>query len=581
MRSDRRTLMVALLLLVAVIVSPILRHYLVFSLRLVSGGITSRDAFLVSTTDENSSLNTAIWSMSSQPTSPGESRDEKLGLALIKVARGWNATEATAKPGSEGITPLEDYVKSNPKDIKGRAHLVRLCLNLPSLEKVRDKDRLRYQAERMLAAATEGESQDPQNWYWRERKLHFLTLLGRGDEGLRQFGQRPLPIEYHDFVRDEYQCRASIFRADYPDILDSALVAEWAAVLFPHFAAFNNVDKLPKSRSEVSFRVARIAFGEAIVSDTDSWIKGLVAVQQIRRGLWAPTRLGLTWQKSFNQVEQDKVQKAYVTEFGESRWSRLTHWAKHDIEPLGLDDSIPTSVKAATLGPVYVSGGFLAILAFGIHYLRMVRKHKSIVTKPATGWTILFVAFFISNCLSGTWRFLYMYSLGVPPAAALLAILCIIAIAIGWKSNTSRERIVKMVSIVGLGLTALASPQFQSSAIIIVSLFVIQRGKMPLRPWSTAAALTLASLHVYYSMAFTTDPYRVIGSWLITTLAILAISDPQTEPDEARLAPLTVGLAAMLLGMVMTAQYDHGIHSIIVQDDERAMKTKQKFEGLA
>lgn len=174
-----------------------------------------------------------------------------------------------------------------------------------------------------------------------------------------------------------------------------------------------------------------------------------------------------------------------------------------------------------------------------------------------------------------------MYSLGVPPAAALLAILCIIAIAIGWKSNTSRERIVKMVSIVGLGLTALASPQFQSSAIIIVSLFVIQRGKMPLRPWSTAAALTLASLHVYYSMAFTTDPYRVIGSWLITTLAILAISDPQTEPDEARLAPLTVGLAAMLLGMVMTAQYDHGIHSIIVQDDERAMKTKQKFEGLA
>ena len=66
----------------------------------------------------------------------------------------------------------------------------------------------------------------------------------------------------------------------------------------------------------------------------------------------------------------------------------------------------------------------------------------------------------------------------------------------------------------------------------------------------------------------------------VSLAGILFVSNRKLDPDQPTLAPLTVGLATMIVGTFLMAQYDRGATTYFDSQKEVNVKLKAHFAKL-
>ena len=578
MKSDRRTLSVLVAILLGLIINQQFRSLFLFGAREATGQLTLNGSMLVTTQDENDTTNLGAWSLPQDPPQPDASRNQQVGYLLIKTARDWNKN---ADNKIDGITYLEKYCRSNPTDLAACAHMVRLSLNLSSLEKVRDKQQLTDQALRMAKFAEDGAKADPQNWYWRERQFHFYSILGNLKRASEAFTAEPIPTIYRDYVEDEVVCREALYAGAYRDLPKSGILPLWAEVIFPHYSSFGHFEAAAKALgTSEKFRLAELKFGEAMVHSGDTLIAALVGVRHIRFALWNTKKLNRNWKKYSNPSEEATMLAAYQKNGSKADFERIVKIAREEVSIHFFDvETDLTLLYVGQMGPIVITTGiftaFFALVGWGAS-----RSKLKSITLPLVGWITLLFGLFIPNAFWNSAHYLNHYSLGNQTLILVLFGLYGLNLWIMAKAGTVAKRWHYVLLLSIALIFGLLTPGLQASSILFFSMFAIQRGKMPLGSWTSAIGILGLCYQAAINLAFAPGNLLVLIGLVVGVAAILGMSQRRPEPDQPRLAALTFALGAVIIGTFLMAQYDRGVTTFFDLQKEEQAKLKERLAKL-
>ncbi|MEI8281099.1 MAG: hypothetical protein WCG75_01720 [Armatimonadota bacterium] len=622
MKSDRRTLTVAAVFLGFLIFIAPFRSYFLFGARFFVSHLTLQDQF-VSSSGPSESFMLNIWSIKPPPQQSGPTRDERLGLVLVQMQQNWNTLEAE---GRDASSPLEQYCQANPTDLAAKAHLVRLFLNMPSLEKLRDKERLLALARRLLEVASDGAIKEPNNWFWRERKFHLNYLLGDINAATATWIAKPFPTAYDDHVFDDITCKEALYRGQFMDLPRSAYYPLWGGVMFPHFSSGRQLQDVIKSSSEATeLRIGEMEFGRAMIRSCPTAIAGAVGIRNIRLGLWdTGDKFANTWQGYYNADKEKGIERAYQQAVSKKDWEYCLRVAKSDIVPrflrpdenifgimvgqfgplliysgiacalIGVGYFLLNRTKAKNLGPhhlvwpmllavvTYSDLSFYAdmiclAVATGIYFLLRSKFKK--LTFDHLGWpSLLLVLSFIGSGWKD-WGYVATFSLANSYLFFLLLPLAIWAMVIAARKEKGMGIVPFILLLLALFL-GYAYRGWEASSTLYVILYLMQRGNMPLRPWPIAIVLLLAGYHFSIDLSLHTGHNEIHLGYFCLLVILYLMSQHEFEPDQPRFSLVTVGLGAAMLGTILVAQYDNGYKTAMESDLKQIETVRAKYANL-
>lgn len=578
MKCDRRILSVLAAIILGLAINQQFRSLFLFGARASTNQLTMNGMKLVSTQDETNPINLGVWSLPALPAYKETTRDQLLGGILCRTNRDWNHISAE---GGEAVHLIEDYCKAHPSDLAARAHLVRLSLNAPSLKLVRDKKLMTDQAIRMAKYAADSAVIEPRNWFWRERQVHFLMLIGDMEKAEEVFTAQPFPTMFEDYVDDEVRAKEAFYAGGYFDLPRSAMMALWAETIYPHFSTINQTDELiKKSHSPAQVRIADIQFGRALIRSCPSTIAVLVGMRQIRRGLWDSLKMSGDPKKLARLNKEAEIAPEFLKVDTKANWDQTLQIARQNLY-LGIlpRDSDLTLLYVGQLGPIFIAAGIytaiFSLVLFGLSQ-RKVRN----IDHPFAGWFILLVAMTAPNFFWSSAEYLMSYSLGnsflIPVYIGLIG-------ACLWALRKQDDIEKKVYLLLPLGLAAglgFLSPGLQATMTFFLVAFALQRGKMPLSPWMAGAGMLVLSYHCLINLAFARSGLPVAIGFIPAVVGILVVSHRKLEPDQPRLAPMAIALGAAIIGTFLVAQYDRGVATYFESEQKIRTELKAKLESL-
>ena len=561
MKSDRRTLVVLAVLCGFLLFSYQFRSYFLFGARLLTGRVTLNGSFMVSAggdaTDPSSLVN---WSVR-PPAESGSGRDERLGLIIVNFLGARAKENHLGKTIVEIANPLEIFCQENSGDLAAKAHLLRLAItgSSPIGKQNEDYSALIEQAKRLLKVANECAAKEPNNWYWRDRQFHQLILLGDEDEGVKAYIAKPLPSTYNDYVWDEINCKEALYNSQYLDLPESAKFNFWGETLFPHFTTFQQIERLTKSRSEsLQIRVAEMEFGRSLVHAGKFSIQALIGIRDIRHGLWKSSKVGPGFKDKQNLVEQEKVQKEFQKTQSQQAWQESLKIAQEDVMPryLHLDQDL-TSLYFGQYGNIFVAAGILCAI-LSIASILFAKVSGKIVELGTWGWLLLLAALTISGSTWAGWRNLSNGSLGNNILIVPMIGLLIFALYQTKRHDLEKKPYLVVLLIIAL-LVGATTAYWQASSVIFLLIFVLQRGNPNLSPWTIAIGLALVCYHACLNLAFGLNIESILAGIVIAAAGLFFTGTRKLDPDQPRLASLSVGLVSILIGTYLVAKYDKSI----------------------
>lgn len=624
MKSDRRTLIVGVVFLCFLILSSQFQSLFLFGARLLPGQIQIHGGnYYLNVSESPNTIQIGSWSIQPEPDQSGQARNEKLGLALVQTEKAWHEAESNRRDAS---LILEKYCQDNPSDLAAKAHLLRLMLNLRSLEKVRYKDRLTTQAKRLILIANEAAAKEPHNWYWRERQFHLLALIGENTQAINIWIAKPLPKRFDDYVFDEIVCKEALYRSRYWNLPKSALYPIWAGVLFPHFSTVQQLETVMKSSDRSSdMRVSLIEYGHAMVKSCPTAIAGMIGINNIRKGIWNnQPKIANKWQDFENLAEQAKIERIYKAALSQSDWEYCLRLAKSEIVPNFLQaDQNLTGLYVGQYGPFAVYAGVSCILlglgfaifrrlnwkaissahaiwpvlltvlthsdlsfaldlififvAFGLFLL--LRKPLSETSIQTVTWPMLLLVLTFSGSKWRDWGYLANGTFLNQYLAPVIFVLAIVAIVYACRMEKGRRLLPSLV-VVTACLLAMAYSGWQGSSIIFLIGFVMQKGNTAIRPWTVAVLLLLAGYHFALNLGSMHLINESHLGFLCLAMTLFMLSKLEREPDEPRLQLVTLGIGAAILGTFFIGQYDKGLTTAMENDLKQIEQVREKFANL-
>lgn len=579
MRSDRRTLVFLGIVVVFFVASVSFRSYLLYGARVLTNQVSIFGDYVFSAPNKEDSANLGLWSTQLPAIQPQASRDALVGQTLMHMAKDWNLAVHERR---EALAPMEEYCKQHPEDIPAKAHLLRLALNINSLKGTRDLKMLTEQSARLAAVARDCATKEPDNWYWREREVHFLVLLGRNDEAIEQFTAKPLPRKFVDYVEDEVKCKVAYMELSYLNLPASNRINLWAATIYPHFSfgAFKDLVEIPSS--ELKFRTATIEFGRAMLRSSQTGISTLVGVRNIRLGLWKKPYEVSRQEKSKTVIkaEEARLKATYVGMMSASDWDKVRVLAAENIQLPFFDVEEDLRVLyIAQFGPILISTGIFSSLV-GFAGMLILRRKKFLVSNAFLGWCCLAGGLLLATGLIDQYKYFANYSLKSSVFYLPIAALTLWAIIATFRSDSIKPK----YGYCGLLLVSVAigfiNSNCQVGAILFLIAFVVQKGKLPLGPWMTATLSLILMYHLVLNLAFAQINWGGIFALLIGSLSIFWMSKTELEPDQPRLPSLTIGLAACILGVFLMAYYDRSVVTFMDSELQRTQQLQKKYEGV-
>ncbi len=573
MKSDRRTLVVAAVFLCFLAFIGQLRSQFLYGARLATGGLTAEN-WSSNTFEIGSNEFPMIgWSLKQLPTHANNTRTERLGLALVQVLHTNNPFDR--------LNPLEEYCTTYPEDLKARAHLLRMAVNGGGiLAKTKENEKYLQLAGRLVTLANDAAAKEPSNWYWRERQFHLLFILGRTKEATSILTAAPFPKTYDDYVFDEVECKEALYRATFYDIPESALFEVWGGTLFPHLSTRAQIEKLIKeSNDPTKLQVAQIDLGRAMTKASPTAIAAMVGVTNINHGIWGLKSTGSPKKIIRDLKLQALIEKPYQSAVSKEAWDYCLRAATSDIKPNFLrTDEYLSSLYIGQLGPVFEFAGVFGCI-FGLILLALDKFKIKNINSELIGWPLILVVFKVVGATWDDWRGLGNYSLGmtlVGPGLIVLALICLYSCV----RREKKKRLLPSIFVLTTFVTGMSIQKWEATSVIILLLFAMQRGTIPFKPWTTATGILLLGYHAGLNAALTSG-FIQNTLWLVLAVATLvAVTRRPLEPDQPRFATITLGVASLILGTVLTTQYDKGIRSSMQDDRMQTEKVRAEFAKL-
>ena len=225
----------------------------------------------------------------------------------------------------------------------------------------------------------------------------------------------------------------------------------------------------------------------------------------------------------------------------------------------------------------------LALLAFVDNYI----ERKLLV------WVAGFVLFIglFSTGARGPWvgalavavsAILTAEKIGKRTFQAILAVLFVVSlISIYWSLRKEKgKRLFPIIFVLIALCFGLAISGWQATSAFVLTLFALQRGTVPLKPWTTAIGLFLLAYHVGLNLGLSNAYNENILYFVIGTVALLAVSQRPLEPDHPRLSSITIGITSIIIGTVLTAQYDRGVQRSMENELKQTQEVREQFAKL-
>ncbi len=578
MRSDRRTIAVlCVVILCGLIIAPF-RSSILMGFRALLGQATLSGLSMVSTSDESNPTNLGAWSLPEPTSIKSENRDVQVGFIISKMLRNWNNQ---ASLGKEAIAPLEDYVRAHPDDLKAKAHLLRFSLSINNLEQVRDKALLGAQAERMAILAHQAGESDPSNWYWREREIHFLTVLNRTSEAEKVFSKSPFPTMFDDFVDDEVRCKEALYESTYIDFPSGCIFPIWAGTIYPHYAALFQIDQIAqKSKNPIPIRVAEIHAGMAMVRSCPTSISAFAGSRLVRAGLWMARKPSLEWKKLENLSEENTVKDAFIQSASESEWNHALKVARSDITRQYLmENEVSKQFYFTQYGPILLGAGILtSFLALPVFML--VRSKIKSISKPWIAWSILFAMLLLGAACWSRWGYLINVSLASNMLLLPYILLALWALIATIRKEEKSDRLLGVLLVLAALVAGCMVEQLRAGSFLFLAIYSIQRRNPKLSPWTTAAALFVISFHMIENLALARGDLAVIAGFILSVSPVLCLTARPVEPDQPRWSTLAIGLVAVLIGSFVTTQYNRGMEMSMADEMKKTETMRTELARL-
>ena len=577
MKSDRRTLIVLVVFFVFLAISASFRSNFLYGARLLTGKITMNGLSLISVGDTSAPETVGDWSIV-VPEQSGTTRDERLGLVLANMMKAGNAG-FIEMDGAVGR--LEDYCKANPTDMAAKAHLLRLAFNGSTIpDKAPNKEALITQAKRLLAIADQCSAKEPNNWYWRDRQLHLGFLLGYGDEAIKSFSTRPLPDRFDDYVLDEIKCKEALVHGQYFELPECTNFALWANTLFPHLSTFGQIQNLKfkdkknglklTDQQALDLRAIEMLFGRDLVKSEKTAIAAMVGLNDIRLGLWNSRHVGRMTKEAERPEEQKRIEPTFKGFASSEAWNECLKLAKENFMPRFMrPDQDMTGLRVGQYGPPMVAAGVLCLLiGLGIYVLGI--KTKKSISHPIWSWILLLSALIMQGLYWHTWNHLGFGSFANQPLG-----LAMIGLAVWCLIRLLREKGSPKIFSVCLLITALmfgmANTSWQAGSITFLLIYLMQRGKAGLSPWSTAVGVASVCYHTCLSLAYANMIFWPVVATAVLIGTIVVLADRNLDPDKPRIPTVSIGLGFVILGTFLFSLFNNAM-ILNMQEEQRIVE---------
>ncbi|MBI1333954.1 MAG: hypothetical protein GC165_13865 [Armatimonadetes bacterium] len=578
MKSDRRTLTILAVVVVCSVVVASFRSAMLMGVRLLMGQASLARMDIVSTTDRTNPINLGAWTLP-DPDGPSDAgRDSQLGAILVQTMNKWNQE---SEAGRIPTSALEKYVQDHPDDLKAKAHLMRISLSLTSLKGVRDKNLLKEQAQKLAKLAGEVAAKEPDNWYWREREFHFLTLAGDNGIAEEALTAQPFPTKYEDYVDDEVRCREATFRSSYMDFPSGLVLPIWAGVTYPHYAAASGISKdVAEAKNPLSVRVAEMSLGDAMIHSCPTPIAALVGVRVLRHGLWNSSKPYGDWRKLVNESEAAKVKGTFLKSGSAADWNHSLEIAKKDITlHFYAGEDNPREMYVAQFGPIMVGTGLLSLLVAVPAWFWSRAKGKNLGNRWLA-WTILVGGLMISMLCWHDWGYMANYSLGSRYLEFPFTLTWIWATIATLRREKGSDRLVGVILLGCIFACGWLTNQTMAATFLFLILYVSQKGQMPLGPWASSVGLVLFAFHAVENLAFWHGDLFLPLGFILGGGTLLLVSQRSLEPDQPRWSGLTTGVALLIVGSIFMAQYNRGASAMMARELERTNDIRKQFASF-
>ncbi len=562
MRTDRRAWTLLAVILLAIVIIPQLRSYANMGAVLFTSAPTGNSITLSGTSlitvgeDPNNQSTLSSWSVSSHPDFKPSSRDEEVGLILTHIAYRNSGPLSKPEDVERRIHELYQYCETHPEDLAAKGHLLRLGVQAPSTAIAAPA--FLPLVEKLLVIANATAKADPSNWYWRDRVVHFSSVLGKRQDGLQKFVAKPFPTLYEDYTGDEEAARNAAMRAMNRNLPKAILVPEWAGILFPHFmSAAVYLDEVRKDTKNSALRAATIECGKCMMHSKDSWIGKIIGLRMVKTGVWTSVANDRPDRKKLNSEHAEELKPAYVKEFGQANWKWALDKAEQNMGFASPTDPDFMPVRLGHLGPFFTAGGIAGILASMGIYLISKRRKKAVPTH----WLVfpgLWVASTVLAACWGDWRYLVNFTLG----SAYLNIPYVLLgvwVAIRTLRSDDKAKFLKFAATLIMGVIGFCWPPIQAVTMMMFLILLVQRWSLPLRPWLAVLIITLLGYHTAMQLAFSSTGFFAVALLALVSIAILAFTKFEFDPDQARIGSAFIPVGFLLLGLFLTAQYDRAL----------------------
>ena len=534
--------------------------------------------FMISSADDFSPVNLGDWSLRKVPSDPGNNRNEQLGFILNETLK---QRTGTYPERLENVSMLETYCLQHPDDKAANAHLLRLCLIIGTIGKGPNSENLKQQADRLAQTAAHWSEIDPNNWYWRERQFHYFWLQDKRKQAIDALVAKPFPTAFEDYVDDDVRCRESLYYAHFRDLPRAAFIPIWTDTLIPHYSTFRQIEEAVKGDpNNLDLRVAQVHFGNALVNSCPTPIAGIVGERYLRHGIWGGTKASDDWKKLVNLKEEAKIRKAFLQSDSSDVFDRSLRIARDETHLYSLfDNNDLTLLYVGQFGPIFIAAGILAAIGAFAAYGLSRSKLKNLANEN-WGWAYHLGGILAPNIVWNSWRYLVNYTFANNYFVPILISCFLISCWMTWKSKEGLARIMLLTLLVFGLVVGLVGASLQASSTLFFLVFVFQRARLPLGPWTTAATIVLLGYHTAISMALAENVTSSLIAFGVSLAGILFVSNRKLDPDQPTLAPLTVGLATMIVGTFLMAQYDRGATTYFDSQKEVNVKLKAHFAKL-
>jgi hypothetical protein len=397
-----------------------------------------------------------------------------------------------------------------------------------------------------------------------------LIVRGKDKEAISILTATPLPDSYNDYVNDEAKCKEALYRGKYLAMPDCSVYSLWAEILFPHFTSFSHIEKLAKANpNNLQIRVAQMSFGQSMVKSGTNSVTTMVGLRNIRQGLYNSNKVGPGFKLTDDSSERAKMEAPFQKVSSIADWNQCLKLVKEDVFPRFMRlDQDPTSLFYGQFGPVLTVTGLLCLIA-GIGSLIFTKLSKKPLGHQPFGWIILLIALAIQGLTWNAWQFFEYRSFGNSQLLGVLVFLTLWAIIQTVRRKDNERWIMCAILVVALGFGS-STQYWQASMIIFLLIYIVQKGDQVLKPWTVALSIAAICYHTCLNLSFSHATLGISIATLVSICTVLGLSDRKLEPDQPRLAPITTGLAAIMIGMFLTAQYDKGMVKNLQEEVQQA-----------